>query len=251
MRALLTLSYDGTNYAGWQRQENALSVQQAVEEALTRLLRRPVKVSGGGRTDAGVHALGQRALVMEEDREEPAAGIRIPAENLHLAVNTLLPPDIKALASEAVPDDFHPIRNAIGKTYAYTVFNGPVMPPVYRLYAAHERNPLDIGAIKAAAASFIGKHDFIGFSSTGGSAATTVREITALDVGASGGLVRISVTGNGFLYNMVRIISGTLVWAGLGKLRPEELPDIIASKDRERAGPTMPARGLTLERIIY
>ncbi|MDR1705411.1 MAG: tRNA pseudouridine(38-40) synthase TruA [Clostridiales bacterium] len=246
-RALLTLSYDGTNYAGWQRQANAISVQQIVEEALSRLLGRAAKVVGGGRTDAGVHALGQRAMVIK-----PCPGdIIIPPDKLHLALNALLPSDVKALASRAVPDDFHPIRSAAAKTYVYTVYNGIVMPPVYRLYAAHERRPLDIEAIKAAAVHFIGTHDFIGFSSAGGSAATSVRVITALETEWDGALLRLTITGNGFLYNMARIIAGTLILAGLNKVRPEEFPSLIASRDRNHAGPTMPACGLMLKNIIY
>ncbi|MCL2702241.1 MAG: tRNA pseudouridine(38-40) synthase TruA [Defluviitaleaceae bacterium] len=244
-RTLLTVSYDGTNYAGWQRQQNAVSVQQVLEEALGKLLNREVSTIGGGRTDAGVHALGQKALIREP------IDIFIPTEKLPAAVNAYLPQDIRVLGAETVTPDFHPLRRPARKTYIYKIFNAPVMPPVYRLYAAFERRGLDVLAMMKAAVFFVGTHDFRGFSSTGTEVQTTVRDIYALDVVKTKDMISITASGNGFLYNMVRIIAGTLLYVGLGKINADDIPEIIKSGDRNRAGKTMPAHGLILHEIEY
>lgn len=245
MKPLLTLGYDGTAYAGWQRQKNALAIQQVVEEALCKLLKTDAAVIGGGRTDAGVHALGQRALIIKPAR------IFIPTERLPAALNTLLPADIKVLSAEQVADDFHPLRHKSRKTYEYSVYNAPVMPPIHRLYAALWRGALDVGAMREAGAHFVGVHDFAGFCGTNGTAATTIREIFDLDITQNGPLIRISVCGNGFLYNMVRIIAGTLMMVGQSRITPSEIPGIIRSRDRTMAGDTMPPCGLMLKEIKY
>lgn len=242
---LLTVAYDGTDYAGWQRQQNALSVQEVLETALSKLTARSVTVIGGGRTDSGVHALGQRALIRD------GAVAHIPIRSLPLAINTYLPPDIRVMAAAETADGFHPIRSAKNKTYRYVIYNGPIMSPLYARYAAFIPEPLDIAAMEASANHFQGSHDFAGFSSTGGKVTSTVREIYSLTVNYEEPLITITITGNGFLYNMVRIITGTLVLAGKGKINPINIPSIITTKDRTKAGITMPARGLTLINISY
>jgi tRNA pseudouridine38-40 synthase len=242
---LLTVSYDGTNYAGWQKQINALSVQQVLEEGLSKLLDSQASVIGGGRTDAGVHALAQKALILKPEN------ITIPIINLPCAVNSFLPADIRVMGAEEAPAGFHPLRQPAVKTYIYRIFNGNIIPPVHRLYAAHERRALDVNVMGHAARHFIGVHDFKGFSSAGAAVKSTVREIYSADVVKIGDMITIILKGNGFLYNMVRIIAGTLVDAGLGKVAADDIPGIIRSGERERAGKTMEARGLTLEMIEY
>ena len=243
-KALLTVSYDGTAYAGWQRQENARSVQQVLEEALSRLLGEEYSTIGGGRTDAGVHALGQKALVREQV-------IRVPLPNLAAAVNTLLPDDVRVIHTEEVPDNFHPLRNPCVKTYIYSIINAPVMPPVYRHYAAFERRSLCFFSMGEAARHFVGTHDFAGFCSAGSSVATTTRTVSSLDLEKIDDLIKITITGTGFLYNMVRIIAGTLVDVGLLRVQPDDIPGIILSKNRTCAGKTLPAHGLMLCNIDY
>jgi tRNA pseudouridine38-40 synthase len=242
---LLTIAYDGSLYAGWQRQPNAPTIQETLESALFRLYKTPVAAQGASRTDAGVHAAGQRAAFDE------AGGVSVPTDKLPYALNTFLPDDIRATAARIVPDGFDPIRSAKQKTYEYRIYNGAFMDPCLRRYAEHIRAPLDMRSMRLAAAAFVGERDFAAFRAAGGSARTTVRRILALGVSEAGGLVTIRVTGNGFLYNMVRIIAGTLVYAGTGKLRAQDVPGIIESRDRARAGKTLAAKGLTLVNIDY
>ena len=246
MKTLLTISYDGTAYAGWQTQPNAPTVQQTLEAALSKLYRRRVLVLGASRTDAGVHALGQRAAFRMGEGDPD-----IPHDKLPYAVNTLLPGDIRILSAEAAPDSFDPIKSAKQKTYEYRIYNRAFMSPLWRLYAAHVRAPMDITAMRKACGHLVGRHDFVAFRAAGGSAATTVREIYGLSLEKRGELIVICVTGNGFLYNMVRIIAGTLVYVGMGKLKSDDIPAILASKDRVRAGKTMAAHGLLLKEVVY
>ncbi|MCL2406849.1 MAG: tRNA pseudouridine(38-40) synthase TruA [Defluviitaleaceae bacterium] len=246
MKTLLTLSYDGTNYAGWQVQENAVTVQQILNEALARLFSRgAVRTIGGSRTDAGVHASDQKCLILSPERHN------IPLQNLPHAINAFLPQDIRVMSAELVVDDFHPLRMPCIKTYAYRVYNALIVPPKHRLYTAHERRRLNVGAMQTAASFFVGKFDFVGFSSAGSSAMTTVREVYSCNISKEGEIITLEISGNGFLYNMVRIIAGTLVHVGLGKIMPEGIPAIIRSRRRELAGPTMPASGLELFKVVY
>ena len=246
MNILLTIAYDGTHYSGWQRQENANTIQAEVERALSKAYSRPVAVTGASRTDAGVHALGQRAAftVLPDDH-------RIPPEKVPYMLNTLLPADIRILAGESIPESFHPIFDATDKTYAYRIWNGPFDHPLARLYAEHVYLPLELHKMERAAAYFEGRHDFKAFCAAGGSAKTSVRTIHSLRLRQEGSLITMEVNGNGFLYNMVRIIAGTLIDVGTGKISVEDIPGIIASLDRTRAGKTAEARGLTLMEIHY
>jgi tRNA pseudouridine38-40 synthase len=246
MKTLLTIAYDGSNYSGWQRQSNATTVQAVIEKALSKLFGRASVVVGASRTDAGVHAAGQRAAFRVEPNDPP-----IPPEKIPYAVNPLLPDDIRVLSCRVVPDSFDPIRNAIQKTYEYRIYNETFHDPAARLYSAHVPARLDLAAIKEAARHLVGEHDFAAFAAAGGGAKTTTRTIFSLDLSREGSMITIAITGGGFLYNMARIIAGTLVYAGMGKIAPSALPEIILSKDRTRAGKTMAAKGLTLKEIIY
>lgn len=244
MQILLTVAYDGTNFAGWQRQENALAVQEVLENALAELLGREVVLRGASRTDAGVHALGQRAAFFCEE-------MRIPLEKLPQVLEAHLPAEISVVSAEEVAEDFNPRFHARRKTYVYKFYNAPTANPLVARYAAHVPQTLDIAAMKKAAECFIGRHDFAAFCATGGSAKTTVREIFSCAIEQDGHMVSLKITGGGFLYNMVRIIAGTVLYAGLGKISAGGIPDIIAAKDRKNAGKTMPAHGLTLVEVEY
>ena len=245
MKILLTVAYDGTNYCGWQRQSNGLSVQQVIEErGLPPVLGEPAPVLGASRTDAGVHALGQRACFSAEN-------LAVPLEKLPMVINNGLPEDIAVVKAEAAPDGFHPIFDAKRKTYEYAVLNAAWPNPKQRLYSEHVRRELDFAAMAEAAGHFIGEHDFSAFRATDGSARTTVRTIYEARLFRDGGLITFRVTGNGFLYNMVRIMAGTLIEVGLGRICAGEVPGIILSRDRTKAGRTAPARGLTLIRVEY
>jgi len=245
MQTLLTISYDGTNYAGWQRQQNAIAVQQRLEEALSALLAQSITTKAASRTDAGVHALGQRAAFFTDN-------LPIPLDKLPQVINGYLPPDISVTAAEAVPDSFNPRFDAIYKTYVYQIYNAPIPNPLLGRYSAFVPRHLDVEAMKKAATFIIGHHDFAAFQATGSSAKTTVREIFDFNVvKQSSGLINLTITGGGFLYNMVRIIAGTLMYVGLEKLPATAIPDIIQSRDRTRAGKTMPPEGLILLEVGY
>jgi len=245
MQTLLTLSYDGTTYAGWQRQQNAIAVQQKLEEALSALLRQPITTKAASRTDAGVHALGQRAAFFADT-------LPIPLDKLPQVINGYLPPDISVTAVEAVPDSFNPRFDAAYKTYSYNIYNAPTPNPLFARYSAFMPRPLDVDAMKKAADAFIGRHDFAAFQATGSSAKTTVREIYDFNVIKEvSGIIKLTITGSGFLYNMVRIIAGTLLYVGLGKLPYSAISDIIISRNRTRAGKTMPPEGLILLEVGY
>ena len=245
MQILLTIAYDGTNYAGWQRQENAVAVQEKIEDALSQLLNRPVSVTASSRTDAGVHALGQQASFFAED-------LRIPLDKLPMVLVGLLPSDISVTAAEAVPDGFNPRFAAKFKTYSYNIYNASSPNPLLSRYSAFVPHSLNIADMQKAAQAFVGRHDFAAFCATGGSAKTTVREIFACTVQKKpDGLVTMTITGGGFLYNMVRIIAGTVMYAGMGKIPADSIPQIIASANRTKAGKTMPPQGLVLVEVGF
>lgn len=245
-RIRLIIAYDGTAYAGWQRQKNGIAVQQKVEEAFYTLFSERVTVDASGRTDAGVHAWGQVAAVT---LEHP-----IPLERLALALNSQLPEDIRIMSAEEVRPDFHPQFQAKRKTYRYTYYNGAFLPPQYRLYMAHIHEPMDIEKMNRAAAYLVGEHDFAALSSAQRTAKTSVRTIYEAKVyrdRSDGNVIHIEVTGNGFLYNMVRIIAGTLADIGRGRMEMGALEEAMAQNDRTLAGVTAPPQGLTLVKVEY
>ena len=243
-RIHLILEYDGTRYAGWQRQANALAVQQVVEEKLVRLTRRDgVVVHGASRTDAGVHALGQSAHFDTD--------CAIPAEKFSYALNTMLPPDIRVRASEEAPPSFHARLSAKGKRYRYLFHAAPHAGALDRLTHAHVIYPLDVALMAREAQSLIGTHDFAAFAASGSVVRDTVRTIRRAEVARDGAEIRLVVEGTGFLYNMVRIIAGTLVGVGSGKLAPGAFARAIESGDRLDLGVTAPPHGLTLMEVFY
>lgn len=240
---MLTVEYDGTDYCGWQRQINGPSVQQALEEALSRLTGETVSVTGSSRTDAGVHALG---LCAHFD-----SVTRIPPEKLAFALNTMLPPDIRIRESGPAPDGFHARFAACGKVYRYAFSNGRHDRAVGRQYAAHVPLPLDEKRMHEEAQALLGTHDFAAFAASGSVARSTVRTIYRAQVTRVGDSVELLVLGDGFLYNMVRIIAGTLMEVGTGKRERGAIARAIETGDRLALGQTAPAKGLTLVKVLY
>lgn len=240
----LIVAYDGTNYHGWQVQPREITVEGVLNRAITELTGEDIMVTGASRTDAGVHALGNVAVFDTESR--------IPAEKFSYALNQRLPEDVVIQHSEEVTADFHPRHCNCRKTYEYTILNRTFPLPEYRNTAYFYYGMLDVNKMKRACNAFIGEHDFAAFCSAGAQVQTTVRTVYSLEViEREGDKLVIRVQGNGFLYNMVRIIAGTLLEVGKGNIIPEEVPEIIASCDRGQAGPTAPAKGLKLVEIQY
>ncbi len=253
----LTVQYDGTNYVGWQRQAEGVSIQALLEEALEPFEGAPVTVHGAGRTDAGVHALAQVASV----RTRTEHGI----ETLRRALNAVLPSDVRVLAVEDAAPGFHARFDAVSKTYAYRIANVAVVSAFEPRYVWHVPGRLDIDAMRRGAEMLVGRHDFAAFQSSGGDVQSTERTILAIELGADRGQtgVRpgsdqgqpsplvITVTGDGFLRHMVRSIAGTLVDVGLGRWPASYVAEILASRDRRRAGRAAPAAGLFLVRVDY
>lgn len=237
----LTLQFDGSAYHGWQTQKNAVTVQEIIENAIFKITGIKTPVIGCGRTDAGVHAKGFVCNFKSDTS--------IPAKRFSYALNSRLPHDIVCTSAEIMPDNFHSAFSAKGKRYTYYICNAP-FPDIFS-HSWHYRYPLDINAMQKAADAFVGTHDFIGFASSGFTVSTTVRTIYSLTVTKKNDIIAIDVTGNGFLYNMVRIIAGTLAFSGSGKISPDEMPNIIASRARDRAGITAPADGLFLSEVYY
>lgn len=237
----LTLQFDGANYHGWQIQKNGITIQEIMENTVSKIVGCKTHVVGCGRTDAGVHAKGFVCNF--------TADTDIPGDKFFYALNSRLPKDIICINSKEVSENFHSKKSCIKKTYSYYITNGK-FPDIFN-HSWHYPHPLDIDKMNKAARAFLGTHDFVGFAASGFTVKTTVRTIYALEVSRNEELVRIDVTGNGFLYNMVRIIAGTLAFVGSGKMNPEEMQDIIASRDRTRAGMTAPADGLFLSEVFY
>lgn len=242
-RVMLTVAYDGTNYHGWQIQPNVETIESELNKALSELTKEEIKVIGASRTDTGVHALGNIAVFDTQ--------AKMPAEKFSYALNQRLPEDIRIQKSQEVPLDFHPRHQNSRKTYEYKILNCEFPQPVYRLYSYFTYAKLDLDAMKKAAGYLEGEHDFKSFCSAATVAETTVRTIYRITIDKTGSMISIKVTGSGFLYNMVRIIAGTLMEVGKGSLLPEDIPAIIAAMDRSKAGPTAPACGLTLYRYEY
>lgn len=243
MNVLITISYDGSGYFGWQRQKNQITVQQRVEEALSELLKKDITVRGASRTDTGVHALGQAALFKEH--------ITIPMDKLPFAVNSFLPDDIVVTEARLVSDEFHPQYSVEKKTYEYKILNTDFRNPMLRKYTEFVYTKLDVDKMNEAAGYFVGTFDFRAFCASGSTAKTTIRTIFDLSVDKKGDIITIRVTGNGFLYNMVRIITGTLIYVGQGKMQPCDMSEIIRLGDRTKAGKTVSPNGLTLVKIYY
>lgn len=239
----LILEYDGSAYHGWQIQPNAVTIQELLENAVGKVTGEHSSVCGCGRTDAGVHAKAYVCNFMTNSR--------IPADRFCYALNAVLPEDIVCLSSREVPLDFDAKRSAVSKRYTYLICNSTFPDVFMRNRCWHCRYPLDVEKMQQAAKAFEGEHDFIGFASSGFSVKTTVRTIYSLTVTKEDNIIRIDVSGNGFLYNMVRIIAGTLVHCGRGQINPQDMADIIASCDRSRAGITAPASGLYLSEVVY
>lgn len=242
-RVKLVVAYDGTNYSGWQLQKNAVTIEQKLNEALFDLLGENIQVIGASRTDAGVHSLGNVCVF--------DTNTRMPAEKICYALNTRLPEDIVVQSSHEVDKAFHPRAGKSAKTYEYRILNRAFRDPTRRLNTYFYHYDLDVKAMEKAASFFIGEHDFKSFCSVHTQAETTVRTIYACTVMQEDDLICIRVTGNGFLYNMVRIIAGTLIEVGAGKRQPEEILQILERADRSAAGPTAPAHGLTMIGISY
>lgn len=241
----LTLQYDGTNFAGFQRQPNGVTVQERLEEALRSLLGAPTFKIGAaaGRTDAGVHARGQVVHFQTEST--------IPLDRWPYALNQRLPAELVAVAAEAVPDDFHARYWAERKRYVYSFHQAPFPSPLTRLYAYHWGRELNPAKMEAAADLLTGTHDFAAFRSTGGAAKTSVRSVYQIDLRQEGPLLQMGIEADGFLYNMVRIIAGSLLEVGAGRRSLEDLRTALRSGDRAKAGKTLPPHGLCLERVWY
>ena len=239
----LIIEYDGTAYHGWQRQTTDASIQDEIEKALAVMTRQSITLAGSGRTDAGVHALGQTASFR--------CDTTLTADIFQKGLNSLLPEDIVIKSCTQVDNEFHARFNAKTKTYRYRIRNTPIPSALCRRYAWHIRKPLDIAAMQKAGKCLIGTHDFKAFQGQGSHVETTIRSLFAFDICSEAHMVFCDITGDGFLRFMVRNIVGTLVDVGIGKITTEEFKQILLSKDRSLAGATAPAHGLFLVKVEY
>jgi len=239
----LTLSYDGSEYVGWQVQPNGTSIQGLLEEALTTLLKAQTRVIGSGRTDAGAHALTQAAHFKSEEE--------LDCELILRSLNGMLPFDIRILELVEVPEAFHAQYAAMGKEYHYHLWLGPTLAPFVRLYRHQIPYPIDLDLLQRAAQEFVGTHDFATFANLGSTVKTTIRTIHRIDVVEQEGGVRLEFEGSGFLYKMVRNLVGTLLEVASGKRELEEIQTLLEAKDRRAAGIAAPARGLFLVKVNY
>lgn len=239
----LRLTYDGTHYHGWQVQKNEISVAETMEKALSRICEHPVKVVGCGRTDAGVHALRYCANFKTE--------CSIPIDRIPLAVNAQLPFDIAVTDAVEAPEDFNAILSCIQKEYIYKIHNSRIRDPFLTSRACFFPSTLDVERMIKAASQFEGTHDFKAVRSLGTETKTTVRTIYWCNIEKCDDIITLRICANGFLYNMVRAIMGTIVYAGLGKLNPDDIPGLLECGDRRLTGPTMPPQGLYMSRIWY
>jgi len=242
-RLLFTLSYDGTNYHGWQVQPNGITVQQCVQEAFQSVTGAQCSITGCSRTDAGVHA---NMFCFHTDTD-----CNIPADKFVLAINSALPDDIVVTDCKEVAGDFHARYDCKGKTYIYKIYDGYLRNPFLNGYAYHHKGMLDAELMNKAAKQFIGRYDFAGFCSSGSSVQDTVRTVSDCYVKRCGRNIEFGITADGFLYNMVRIIVGTLIDVSDGRIDADSIRDIIISKQRDLAGQTAPAHGLYLNKVNY
>ena len=239
----LTIEYDGKDFNGWQKQPNKLNIQGEIERAIEAITGEKVELNASGRTDAGVHALGQVANFKVESK--------IPIEKMAIAINSQVKNSIRVINAEEVDENFHSRYNCKQKTYRYIINNSPYGSSIYRGLEYHMPIKLDFEKMEKAIKYFEGEHDFKAFKSSGTSSKSSVRTIYKTELKKEEDRIIIEITGNGFLYNMVRIISGTLVDVGLGKIKPDAIPQIIESKDRTKAGKTLPPQGLYLINVEY
>jgi len=237
------ITYEGTRYAGFQRQENGLTVQEVFENAILQLTGQTVKVIAAGRTDAGVHARGQVINFHCNTRLHPA--------QIQKALNHFLPEDVLAGEVEEAPPQFHARFSAKSKTYSYRIYHSQLRPVFQRNFVYHYRFPLQVDQMREAAETLVGTHDFRSFQATGTPVKNTMKTIHFCKVTTEDQEIRLEINGDGFLYHMVRNIAGTLILVGNGRITTEYFQDIIAAKDRARAGPTAPASGLCLEEVFY
>lgn len=242
-RIKLTIAYDGTNYCGWQVQPNGITIEEVINKTLRKLTGEEITVIGASRTDSGVHAMGNVA-VFDTDTT-------IPADRIAVALNQRLPEDIVIVKSEEVAPDFHPRYCDCSKTYEYHIINTRIPNPTKRLTNYFVSYVLDVDNMRKAASYLLGEHDFVSFCNVRTDVENTVRCITELEILKCGDEITIRITGNGFLYNMVRIIVGTLIRVGRGFYEPEKVKEILDAKDRKAAGVTAPAHGLMLMEIEY
>ncbi|MDF2592857.1 MAG: tRNA pseudouridine synthase [Clostridia bacterium] len=241
----LIIEYDGTNYCGWQSQKNANSIQETIQTAIEKITGSRPNLYGSGRTDKGVHAFGQTANFFIESK--------VNAEKFAYNLNSVLPKDIVIKTSCEVDMDFHARYSAVGKEYSYLILNSKQPSALYRNLAYHINycEKLNVNEMIVASQAFMGTHDFRGFMAKGSSIKDTIRTIEEVKITQDGDFLKLTFRGNGFLYNMVRIISGTLLFVGVGKINSKDISNIIESKNRLRAGMTLPAHGLYLEKVLY
>jgi len=242
-RLLLVVQYDGTDYCGFQRQPGLPTIQGELEDALTQLLDRETAVTGAGRTDAGVHAVGQTGTF---ETDSP-----IPTERVAGALNALLPDEVAIAEAREVPEDFHPRYHAVGKLYGYRILNRDLPSPFIGRYAWHLSFELKLPPMRDAAQALLGEHDFEAFSSSGSSVESTVRTLRRLDIERQGELIEIRLEADGFLYMMARRIVGTLTDVGRGLIPVEEVPELLRSRDRNRVRTVAPPQGLSLIKVVY
>ena len=239
----LTIEYDGKDFNGWQKQPNKLNIQGTIEQAIKLITGEDVELNASGRTDAGVHALGQVANFKTNSQ--------IPIEKFAIAINSRLKKSIVIKKAEEVEERFHSRLNCKKKTYRYVINNSFEGSAIYRNLETHIPQKLDVEKMKEAIKYFEGEHDFKAFKASGTSSKSSVRTIYETNIYKKDERIYIELTGNGFLYNMVRIIAGTLVDVGIGKIQPKEIPEIIKSGKRENAGKTLPPNGLYLLKVMY
>lgn len=239
----LIIEYDGTNYSGWQRQSNATCIQEAIEKAIFKITSENVEVFGASRTDKGVHA---KAFIANFHTESSIIGSKFK-----MAINSKLPDDITIINSEEVDLQFHSRYNSKGKTYSYTILNREQKPAILRNYVYHVSKNIDVRAMQEGAKFLIGEHDFQSFRNLGSSAKTTIRTVKDIEIVSENNFIKFYISADGFLYNMARIIVGTLLDVGTGKLLPSDVKLILDSKDRKKAGRAVPGKGLCLEEVFY
>lgn len=239
----LIIEYDGTNYSGWQIQNNAITIQGILQEAIKDLTKEEIKLIGSGRTDGRVHAIGQVANFVTNSS--------IPGQKYKYALKSLLPDDITIMGSEEVDINFHSRFDAIGKRYKYLVYNEELPRALYRNYTCHVPYEIDLNEMILASKEFIGTYDFQAFMATNSEVNSTIRTINNIEIEKKDDLIEFIIEGNSFLRNMVRIIVGTLLYVGLGKIKKEDVKKIILDGKRENAGPTAPPQGLYLEKVFY
>lgn len=245
MKILLEISYLGTRYHGWQVQGDKPTVQGILQDAIKKRTELPFTLTGCSRTDAGVHANSFFALVQLDGEW------RIPCASIPFALNCLLPDDIAVKNASVCDDDFHPRYSCLGKEYKYVLYDTPHKDPMLFNRGWHVPHALDVEAMQKCGEFIVGTHDFSAFCASGSSVEDKTRTVYSCNVSREGGCIAVYVSGNGFLYNMVRIITGTLVYAGMGKILPTDISEIIEGKDRTKAGMTAPAHGLYLNRVFY